>query len=324
MKAKEHMREIPTYWASGVNPRVWIRSAWIEPTPEKTTTGPKSRKLAIGDALALEFDDHKLVCTPWPIKDDVLTPEEVSEYALAPFGIYARWVPIDTALDDLDMSRRIGIQLGEEASSATTEKSWPIPNNGVWYDMGRVSDHLAMTNETTTVRMRWDFEFKNNGLLITPEFGTEERKKSLVVCNTFDLVELTTIPNGEPVTGRENWRDFCQRYPPRYPTEPSHAWGWLLPNAPNAVEAQGFKFKSVMAYALNPILRLRAASGQSNESSDLEERLASGARHRISQDEQFARLVALKSIPVKQLALAAPQKHRTYWRALIEARQQAP
>ena len=89
------MREIPTYCAYGLNPQVLIRSAWIEPTLDAVITGPKSRKLAIGDAIALVFEDHKLVCTPRPAKGDVLSSVETNEYALATFGVYARWVPVE-------------------------------------------------------------------------------------------------------------------------------------------------------------------------------------------------------------------------------------
>jgi hypothetical protein len=317
------MRDIPTYWASGVNPRVWIRSAWIEPAT-KRVEHLKLRRLAIGDAVALEFDDHKLVCTPWPTRADVLTDVEVSEYALAPFGIYARWMPKDTTLDDLELSRRIGLQLGDPNQKQGSRKTWPIPRNGVWYDKGRISDHLPMSDSALTARMRWDFEFKNNGLLTTPEFGTSTWLHSLAVCNTFNLVELMAVPNNERATVSERWCDFSKRYPPRYPTDPRHAWGWLLPNAPNYLKASGFKFKSVMAYALNPILRRRATSGQSNESSNFSERLACGAKHLMAQDKQFACLLRLKSIPVQQLALIAPEEHQAYWQSLLEAIQQAP
>jgi hypothetical protein len=318
------MRDIPTYIASGINPRVWIRSAWTEPVPERLARRPKSRKLAIGDAIALEFDDHKLVCTPWATRGEVMAGAEVNEYALAPFGLYVRWVPIDTALDDLDLSRRIGIRLGEHPTTVSSKKCWPIPSNGVWYDLGRVSDHLSLTDGATTSRMRWNFEFKNSGLLITPEFGTGLRKKSLAVCNTFNLVELMSLPNSERTIGYEHWKDFCLRYPPRYPTDPRHAWGWLLPNAPNAIEVKRFKFASVMAYALSPILRMRANNGKSEESSEVTERLAHGAKHLIAQDNRFARLVSLKSIPIEQLMIVAPEEHKAYWRVLLEARQQAP
>jgi hypothetical protein len=317
------MRDIPTYWASGVNPRVWIRSAWIEPAT-KRVEHLKLRRLAIGDAVALEFDDHKLVCTPWPTRANVLNDAEVSAYALAPFGVYARWMPKDTTLDDLELSRRIGLQLGEPNQKQGSRKTWPIPCNGVWYDKGRISDHLPMSDSALTARIRWDFEFKNNGLLTTPEFGTSTWLHSLAVCNTFNLVELMAVPNNERATVSERWCDFSKRYPPRYPTDPRHAWGWLLPDAPNDLKANGFRFKSVMAYALNPILRRRAASGQSNESPEVAARMAQGIKHLMLQNKEFARLVMQKSVPVDLLAAAAPQDHESYWRVLLEARQQAP
>jgi hypothetical protein len=318
------MRDIPTYIASGVNPRVWIRSAWVEPVSIRTIEHPKTKTLAIGDALALEFDDHKLVCTPWPTKGDAMTATEANQYALAPFGIYARWLPKDTAFDDLELSRRIGLQLGEGSIPQSSASAWPIPCNGAWYDMGRVSDHLPLSKPALTTRMRWDFEFKNYGLAITPEFGAGKQKKSLLVCNTFNMVELMAIPNCKRVLGSESWGEFSQRYPPRYPTDPSHAWGWLLPNAPSAIEVCGFNFANVMAYALNPIMRRRAASGKSNESSKVVERLAHGLRQRIAQDKQFACAVKSKSVPIEQLSQAAPKEHEGYWRVLLKARQQAP
>jgi hypothetical protein len=318
------MRDIPTYIASGVNPRVSIRSAWVEPVSIKTADHPKTKTLAIGDALALEFDDHKLVCTPWPTRGDALTAKEANEYALAPFGIYARWLPKDTAFDDLEISRRIGLQLDKESIPQSSAPAWPIPCNRAWYDMGRVSDHLQLSKPALTTPMRWDFEFKYCGLAITPEFGTGEREKILLVCNTFNLVELMATPDSERTLGGESWSEFSQRYPPRYPADPSHAWGWLLPNAPGAIVVWGFTFTSVMAYALNPIMRRRAASGKSNESSKVVERLAHGLRQRIAQDKQFACAVKSKSVPIEQLSQAAPKEHEGYWRVLLKARQQAP
>ncbi|WP_395008398.1 hypothetical protein [Undibacterium sp.] len=316
------MREVPNYYRLGINPRVWIRSAWIEPETARKSD-PPARKLAIGDAISLEFKEYSLVCTPILPKDAKLTSEAFNQYSLAPFEVFSRLVPNDTMLDDLDRSRSIGIQLGEKSIGNDAGSEWPIPRDGIWYDFGRVSDFLPLREEAIESRIRWDIKFKH-GLVITPEFGAALTRQSLVVCNTFSMVELLAVPNSSIVKNREHLQEFSSWYPPRYPAKPKQAWGWLLPNAPNALEIDGLRFASVMDFAQNPTLRARAASDSPHKPFDFAERMADGVRQRLIQDQQLAQLVCIKSIPIEELSQQAPRKHHAYWRELLRARQRVP
>ena len=316
------MREVPNYYRLGINPRVWIRSAWIEPATARKS-GPPARKLAIGDAIALEFKDHKMVCTPIFPKHGALTSEAFSQYSLAPFEVFSRLVPNDAMLDDLDRSSRIGVQLGEKPPGNDAGIGWPIPRDGIWYDFGRVSDFLPLREAAIEACIRWDIKFRH-GLVITPEFGAGLTRQSLVVCNTFSMVELLAIPNSSIVKNREHLQEFSSWYPPRYPADPKQAWGWLLPNAPNAFEMDGLKFASVMDFAQNPTLRARAARDLPEKPFDIAERMADGVRQLLIQDQQLAQLVCIKSIPIEELSQQAPRKYHAYWRELLRARQRVP
>ncbi len=316
------MREAITGFYYGVNPRVWIRSAWIEPEPARKS-GPPARKLLIGDAISLEFKEHTLVCTPTFPRNGVLTSAAFNQYGLAPFEVFTRWVPNDVLLDDLDMSRRIGIQLGENPIGNDAGKEWPIPRNGIWYDFGRVSDYLPLREQALDTCIRWAVEFRR-GLVFTPEFGASLKRQSLVVCNTYNMVELLTIPNSSIGKNREHMQQFSGLYPPRYPANPKNAWGWLLPSAPCALEINGLKFANVMDFAQNPTLRARAASDSPDKPFDIAERLADGVRQLLVQDKQLAQLVCIKSIPIEELSQQAPHKHHAYWRELLRARQRVP
>jgi hypothetical protein len=299
------MRKIPKYF----------RSAWREPEP--------ARKLAIGDAIALEFKEYTLVCTPIFPRYGVNTSEAFNPYRLAPFEVFKRYVPNDALLNDLDMSRRIGIQLGETPIDQITGDEWPIPRDGIWYDFGRVSDFLPLREESLETCIHWDFGYRH-GLVITPEIGASLKRQSLVVCNTYNMVELLTIPNSSIDKNREHFQDFSSLYPPRYPANPKQAWGWLLPSAPNTLEMDGLRFASAMDFAHNPTLRARAATDSPDKPFDIAARMADGARQLLIQDKHFAKLVCVKSIPIEELSLQAPQKHQAYWRELLRARQRVP
>jgi hypothetical protein len=285
------VRGIPTFVVNSLNPRVWVRSAWIEPTHDKSNAGSSDTSLLpIGDAIAFEFGNgHWLVCTP--------------HSSLKAESVYARWIPITAG---------IGSLIGYQASGND-----PIQCNGRWYEFsnrvtGRASKSTEPSGYSIVVGER-ELHLIQGGSV----------NPSLIVRNTFGLVEVVQVQANEGVD-KQQPSDFCSRYPPQYPKDESQAWGWLLPTAKHRIEAQSFPFTSVMHFALNPVLRKRTTGNEGQVIDEISERLAFGAEYLIAQNEGFAKLLKRKNLPVEQLSEQAPEEHQPYWRVFLKARQQAP
>lgn len=204
-----------------------------------------NRTLPIGTSVALVFGDQALVCS-------------LRKSATSALDIYARMLPSDIALKE-DISLEV----------------WPQ-----WRHAGCASDYFAFDKAMAGMPWRWNVRRQGDAIIIVPAAQPLSTALGLQITCPFAAEPLLEL---HPYAG--SWvtpTTFLDRHPPIYPQNPQDAWGWLLPTAPWTFELEGYRFRSVWDYAINPILRSRHSEKES-----ILERLIRATEHRLLVDEAW-------------------------------------
>lgn len=272
------------FCAHSSGPVIHIRNAWQESVAlgsRRWPSGRHTRPLPVGTAVALVFGEEALLCSLRP------TPNGQP-------SIYARMLPAELALQE-----DIGLD------------PWPQ-----WRRAGNASDYFAFDKAPFGLPWRWDFRHQGDALVIMPTAQPLGNAIGLQVSCPFPdelLLEL------HPYCG--TWvpaTTYFDRHPPVYPQHPDDAWGWLLPTAPCNLEIEGFRFKSVWDYAVNPILRAREPHRESileRMVTAIELRLTIGCRWRV-RVKKYMHVVRLLAAQAE-----TDEGNHIYFRALLEIMQ---
>jgi hypothetical protein len=231
----------------------------------------------VGDAIALDFGDESLVCN--------LRTASASQLC-----IYTRKLPTEIALQD-DTSLNSCAQ---------------------WRCVGKASDYFAFDKADPSLPWRWNFRAQGDAIVIMPTAQPLGAALGLQISPPFQGESWLEL---HPYCG--SWADtttYLDRQPPVYPQHPDDAWGWLLPTAPFDLEIEGYRFRSVWEYAVNPILRARDASLKGIAS-----RMVTAAQHRHALDEVWRNRIAANQLAIGQLLVQAPQELRAYWAMLTQS-----
>jgi hypothetical protein len=172
--------------------------------------------------------------------------------------IYARLIPSD-------MARQEDISL----------EKWPQ-----WRGAGHASDYFGFDKALLGIPWRWTFRQHGDVVEIVPDAVPSTTILGLQISLPFAHEPLMEL---HPYLG--GWvapRSYIERNPPQYPVQPEDAWGWLLPTAPWSFNMEGYRFRSVWEYAVNPILRGRSAQPES-----ILERLVRATEHRLAVDDAW-------------------------------------
>ena len=208
-----------------------------------TQSDHRESVLPVGTSIALVCGDNTLVCS-------------LRENATSLQTIYARMLPSDIARQE-DISLDV----------------WPQ-----WRHAGNASDYFAFDKALAGLPWRWSFRQQSDTVIIVPAAQPLSNVLGLQVSRPFPSEALLEL---HPYAG--SWytqTTYLNRHPPIYPQNPQVAWGWLLPTAPWTFELEGYRFRSVWDYAVNPILRSRHLEKES-----ILERLVRATRHRLLVDE---------------------------------------
>lgn len=269
------------FCAYAADPAIYIRNAWVEPVkptatnPHRRYFGRSVKPLPVGDAIALVFGDEALVCN--------LRTTSTSQQT-----IYTRKLPTELALQD-------------DAS---------IDSCAQWLCVGKASDYFAFDKADASLPWRWDFREQGDAMVILPTAQPLGAALGLQISQPFSDESWLEL---HPYCG--NWVDtttYLDRHPPVYPQHPDDAWGWLLPTAPFDLEMEGYRFRSVWEYAVNPILRAR-----DNSLKDIASRLAIAVQRRQEIDVAWRSRIAAKQLVIAQLTSFAPVELGLYWNTLI-------
>lgn len=268
------------FCAYAADPDIYIRNAWVESVKPTATDlyrryfGRSVKPLPVGDAIALVFGDEALVCS--------LRTTSTSQQT-----IYTRKLPTELALQDdtsLDSSQ--------------------------WLCVGQASDYFAFDKADPSLPWRWNFREQGDAMIILPSAQPLGTALGLQISQPFSGESWLEL---HPYRG--SWAEdttYLDRHRPVYPQHPDDAWGWLLPAAPFDLEMEGYRFRSVWEYAVNPILRARDANSE-----DIANRLVTAALRRKEIDEVWRNRISINHLLIIQLASQAPEELRLYWGALI-------
>ena len=210
-----------------------------------TQSDHRESVLPVGTSIALVCGDNTLVCS-------------LRENATSLQTIYARMLPSDIARQE-DISLDV----------------WPQ-----WRHAGNASDYFAFDKALAGLPWRWSFHQQSDTVIIVPAAQPLNNVLGLQVSRPFPSETLLEL---HPYAG--SWSTqatYLSRHPPIYPQNPQVAWGWLLPTAPWTFELEGYRFRSVWDYAVNPILRSRHSEKES-----ILERLVRATQHRLLVDEAW-------------------------------------
>jgi hypothetical protein len=269
------------FCAYAADPAIYIRNAWVEPVkptatnPHRRYFGRSVKPLPVGDAIALVFGDEALVCN--------LRTTSTSQQT-----IYTRKLPTELALQD------------DTSLDSCTQ----------WRCVGHASDYFAFDKADPSLPWRWNFRAQGDAMVIMPTAQPLGTALGLQISQPFHGESWLEL---HPYRG--SWADnntYLDRHPPVYPLHPDDAWGWLLPTAPFDFEIEGFRFRSVWEYAVNPILRARDASLK-----DIANRLVTAAQYRKEMDELWRNRIAANQMAIAQLAEFAPEELGLYWNILV-------
>lgn len=268
------------FCAYAADPAIYIRNAWVEPikptatNPHRRYFGRSVKPLPVGDAIALVFDDEALVCN--------LRTTSTRQQT-----IYTRKLPTELALQD-------------DASQDTSMQ---------WRCVGLASDYFAFDKADALLPWRWNFRTQGDSVVILPSAQPLGTALGLQISQPFSGESWLEL---HPYRG--SWVEnttYLDRHPPAYPLHPDDAWGWLLPTAPFDFEIEGYRFRNVWEYAVNPILRARDTSLK-----DIANRLVTAALHRKDIDRVWRNRISANRLPIIQLATQAPEEMRLYWKTL--------
>lgn len=268
------------FCAYAADPAIYIRNAWVEPVkpmainPHRRYFGRSVKPLPVGDAIGLVFGDEALVCN--------LRTTSANQQA-----IYTRKLPTELALQD--------------------NKS--LDSCAQWRCVGKASDYFAFDKADPSLSWRWNFRAQGDAMVIMPTAQPLGAALGLQISRPFSDESWLEL---HPYRG--NWADtttYLDRHPPVYPQHPDDAWGWLLPTAPFDLEMEGYRFRSVWEYGVNPILRARDANSQ-----EIANRLKKAAQCRKDVDEVWRNRVTANQSPIIQLEAQAPEELRLYWHLL--------
>ena len=263
------------------DPAIYIRNAWVEPVkptatdPHRRYFGRSVKPLPVGDAIALVFGDEALVCN--------LRTTSKSQQT-----IYTRKLPTYLALQS-------------NASQDTSQQLRCV---------GLASDYITVDKADPSLPWRWNFRAQGDAMVIMPTAQPLSTALGLQISQPFQGESWLEL---HPYRG--SWADhntYLDRHPPVYPLHPDDAWGWLLPTAPFDYEIEGFRFRSVWEYAVNPILRARDGSLK-----DIASRLVIAAQHRIDINPVWKNRISANRLPIIQLGAQVPEELRLYWKLLI-------
>ena len=205
----------------------------------------RNRTLPIGTSVVLVFGEQALVCS-------------LRQSASPVPDIYARMLPSEIALKE-DISLEV----------------WPQ-----WRHAGCASDHFAFDKAMAGMPWRWHVRRQGDAIIIVPAAQPLSTVLGLQITCPFANEPLLEL---HPYAG--SWvtpTTFLDRHPPIYPQSPQDAWGWLLPTALWTFELEGYRFRSVWDYAVNPILRSRHSERES-----ILERLVRATQHRLVVDREW-------------------------------------
>jgi hypothetical protein len=268
--------------AYATDPAIYIRNAWAEPVkptatdPHRRYFGRSVKPLPVGDAIAFVFGDESLVCN--------LRTTSTSQQR-----IYTRKLPTELALQD-DTS---------------------LDSCAQWRCIGQASDYFAFDKADPLLPWRWNFRAQDDAIVIMPTAQPLGAALGLQISQPFNGESWLEL---RPYCG--SWADtttYLDRHPPVYPQHPDDAWGWLLPTAPFNLEIEGYRFRSVWEYAVNPILRARDASNAT-----LNMRLCLGMKQRVLIEKNLRKRIMSNIIAIESLSQQAPSKYLNYWKTLLE------
>ena len=265
------------FCAYASDPTIYIRNAWVEPAApdhRRRYFGRSIKTLPIGDAIAMVFGDESLVCN--------LRTASTSQQR-----IYTRKLPIEVALQN-----------------DTSHDSWPQ-----WRCVGQATDYFSFDKADPLLPWRWNFREQGDAMVILPSAQPLGSALGLQISQPFSGESWLEL---HPYRG--SWAEdntYLDRHPPIYPLHPDDAWGWLLPTAPFDFEIEGYRFRSIWEYAVNPILRARDANSE-----DIANRFATAAQRRKDFDEVWRNRISAAHLATVQLAAQAPVVLRLYWEAL--------
>lgn len=241
-----------------------------------TQTRSVQETLPIGTSIALEFGDTTLVCS---FRAATPTTQKV----------HARLLPTDIALQE-DISLEV----------------WPQ-----WRHAGHASEFFNFKNAIPSLPLRWDFILEGATVVIVPSSQPLSTALGLQISQPFAHEQLLEL---HPYLG--SWvtaNTFIDRHPPVYPQLHTDAWGWLLPTAPWNFELEGYRFRSVWEYAINPILRSRKVQRES-----ILERLVRATEYRLKVDDVWRKRAQHHAAMVRYLAdkTTTDEKEHVYFLAL--------
>lgn len=274
------LSETVDFCAYAADPAIYIRNAWVEPVkptatnPHRRYFGRSVKPLPVGDTIALFFGDEALVCN--------LRTTSTSQQT-----VYTRKLPTELALQD-------------DTSNDSCSQ---------WLCVGKASDYFAFDKADPSLPWRWNFRKQGDAMVIMPTAQPLGAALGLQISQPFSDESWLEL---HPYRG--NWADtttYLDRHPPVYPLHPDDAWGWLLPTAPFDLEMEGYQFRSIWEYAVNPILRARDASLKGIAS-----RLVIAAQRRIDIDPVWKNRISANRLPIVQLGAQAPEELRLYWHLL--------
>jgi hypothetical protein len=267
------------FCAHSSGPVIHIRNAWQEGVAlgsKRWPSGRHTRTLPVGTAVALVFGDEALVCSLRPACNG--SP-----------NMYARMLPAELALQE-----DIGLD------------PWPQ-----WRRAGNASDYFAFDKAPFGLPWRWDFRHQGDAIVIMPTAQPLGNAIGLQVSRPFEGESLLEL---HPYYG--TWvpaTTYFDRHPPVYPQHPDEAWGWLLPTAPCNLEIEGFRFKSVWDYAVNPILLARDGRVPKSDT-----RMISGIKQRIFSEKNHLQKMQKNRQMIEMLAKLSPAGHVRYWTLLTQ------
>mgnify|MGYP003604838087 CR=1 FL=1 len=270
------------FCAYSADPAIYIRNAWVEPV-KPMATNPYQRyfsrsvkPLPIGDAIALIFGDEALVCN--------LRTSSTSQQT-----IYTRKLPTELALQN-NTSRDSCSQ---------------------WQCIGQASDYFAFDKADPSLPWRWNFREQDDAIVIMPAAHPLGTALGLQISQPFTGEQWLEL---HPYRGiwAEN-TTYLDRHPPVYPQHPDDAWGWLLPTALFDLEMEGYRFRSVWEYAVNPILRARDAPDTT-----LDTRLSVGIKQLLLREKDLCKKILNNVNAIEILIQQAPSKFLMYWETLLE------
>ncbi len=238
----------------------------------------RNRTLPIGTSVAMVFGGQALVCS-------------LRKSASSVPDIYARMLPSEIALKE-DISLEV----------------WPQ-----WRHAGCASDYFALDEAMAGMPWRWNVRRQDDAIIIVPAAQPLSTVLGLQITCPFTDEPLLEL---HPYAG--SWvtpTTFLDRHPPIYPQNPQDAWGWLLPTAPRALELEGYRFRSVWDYAVNPILRSRHSEKES-----ILERLVRATQHRLLVDEAWRVRATRHADVIRMLAgqTVIDERAHLYFLALTE------